>query len=227
MRPVREKVPSIDDGRPLPDPRSAQDDLVAVGGEMTVARLVEAYRAGIFPWTSGPVTWWSPDPRAILDLERIHIPRRLQEQIRKHSYKVTFDTAFDAVMESCASAPREDDTSWITQEFLDGYGELHRAGIAHSIELWRDDQLAAGIYGVAIGGLFAGESMFHRETNASKIALVLLQQQLRGWGFSLFDTQVVTPVTEMLGARTISRDQYLDRLQAALRVESAAKWSEK
>jgi leucyl/phenylalanyl-tRNA--protein transferase len=219
MRSVADAIPSIDDGRPLPDPRSAKDGLVAVGGRMSVERLLEAYRSGIFPWTSGPVTWWSPDPRAVLDLDRIHVPRRLAVQVREHPYRVTFDADFDGVMGACASAPREGDDSWITPEFLAAYGALHGAGFAHSMELWRDGRLAAGIYGIAVGGLFAGESMFHRETNASKIALVLLQRQLRAWGYTLFDTQVVTPVTEMLGAKLISRGEYLDRLELALRVQ--------
>jgi len=192
---------------------------------MSVERLISAYRAGIFPWTADPVTWWSPDPRAVLDLDEIHIPRRLQAEIRKHPYRVTFDTAFDAVIEACAAAPREDEQSWITQEFLDAYKALHRAGFAHSIELWRDDRIAAGIYGVAIGGLFAGESMFHREPHASKIALVLLQQRLHSWGFTLFDTQVLTPVTELLGARLIPREEYLDRLRTAMAVSTKADWS--
>ncbi len=219
MRPVA-NVPSIDDGRALPDARTGLDGMVAVAGVMTVERLVEAYRKGIFPWTSDPVTWWSPDPRAVLDLETIHVPRRLGVEIRRHPYRVTFDADFDAVIEACAAAPREEDSSWITAEFLDAYKALHRAGYAHSIELWRGDVLVAGIYGVAMGGLFAGESMFHRETNASKIALVLLQRQLREWGFVLFDTQVVTPVTEMLGARWISRAEYLERLGRALDVRT-------
>jgi leucyl/phenylalanyl-tRNA--protein transferase len=187
---------------------------------MSVERLVEAYRKGIFPWTAGPVTWWSPDPRAVLDLEAIHVPRRLGAEIRRHPYRVSFDEDFDGVIEACAVAPREEDSSWITAEFLDAYKALHRAGYAHSIELWRGEQLAAGIYGVAMGGLFAGESMFHRETNASKIALVLLQRRLRECGFTLFDTQVVTPVTEMLGARWISRAEYLERLREALEIRT-------
>ncbi|MEO5925657.1 MAG: leucyl/phenylalanyl-tRNA--protein transferase [Bryobacteraceae bacterium] len=224
MRPFDDDVPSLDDGRPLPDPRTAVDDLVAVDGEMSVTRLVEAYTHGIFPWTADPITWWSPDPRAIFDLAAIHVPRRLQAQVRKHPYRVTFDAAFEAVMEACATAPRDEDSSWISEEFLEAYTALHRAGIAHSIELWRGEELAAGIYGVAVGGLFAGESMFHRESNASKIALVLLQQQLAAWGFVLFDTQVVTPVTEMLGAKAIPREEYLQRLQQALLVKPLVRW---
>jgi len=225
MRPVTRGIPSIDDGRPFPDPRTAQDGLVAVGGEMSVERLLEAYRSGIFPWTSDPVTWWSPDPRAVLDLGTIHIPRRLQAEVRKHPYRVTFDSAFDVVIEACAAAPRDEDETWITEEFLDAYKSLHRAGFAHSIELWREGQIVAGIYGVAVGGLFAGESMFHRETNASKIALILLQQRLRDWGFTLFDTQVLTAVTEMLGARLIAREEYLERLRGALVVETSPSWT--
>jgi leucyl/phenylalanyl-tRNA--protein transferase len=224
MLAVPDGVPSIDDGRPFPDPRGAHDGLVAAGGQMSVERLLAAYRGGIFPWTAEPVTWWSPDPRAILDLDAIHIPKRLRAELRQHPYRVTFDTAFDAVIEACATAPREDDESWITRKFLAAYKALHRAGFAHSIELWREGQLAAGIYGVAISGLFAGESMFHREPNASKIALILLQQQLREWGFTLFDTQVLTPVTEMLGAHLIARGEYLERLQRAMLVHTNAGW---
>ncbi len=221
MRPAREYAISIDDGRALPDPQAAVEGLVAVGGEMTVDRLVEAYSKGIFPWTADPVTWWSPDPRAVLDLERVHVPRRLAATVRKHRYRVTFDSAFDEVIEACAAAPREDDTSWISGEFLRAYKALHEAGYAHSIELWNGPELAAGVYGVALGGFFAGESMFHRETNASKIALILLQRQLRDWGFTLFDTQVLTPVTESLGAHLISREEYLDRLRLALAVQAS------
>jgi len=209
---------SIDDGRALPDPRTTVEGLVAVGGEMTVDRLVEAYGKGIFPWTADPVTWWSPDPRAVLDLEHVHIPRRLAAMVRKPPYRVTFDSAFDQVIEACAAAPREDDTSWISAEFLEAYKALHKAGYAHSIELWNGSELAAGVYGVALGGLFAGESMFHRETNASKLALILLQKQLREWGFTLFDTQVLTPATESLGAHVISRAEYLRRLRVAVAV---------
>ena len=207
-------VPALGPGDPLPDPRTARNGLVATGGSLTVPRLLEAYRKGIFPWSANPVTWWSPDPRAILDLDAIHIPRRLRSAVARPPYRVSFDTAFAEVMRACAQ--REDHPSWITPEFLEAYTALHQAGHAHSIELWREDQLIAGVYGVALGGLFAGESMFHRARDASKIALVILQQRLRQWGFTLFDTQMVTPVTALLGAREIPRDQYLARLEQAL-----------
>jgi len=217
MRPATDAVPSLDDGRAMPDPRGARwDGLVAVGGSLTVDRLLEAYRHGVFPWTVDPVTWWSPDPRAIFDLEAIHIPRRLASAIRKHPYRVTFDAAYDSVVEACAEAPRWGDETWITPEFIEAYQAFHRAGYAHSIELWSEGELAAGLYGVAIGAFFAGESMFHRAPNASKIALILLQQHLKAQGFVLFDTQMLTPVTEMMGAKLISHDEYLQRLQYAL-----------
>jgi leucyl/phenylalanyl-tRNA---protein transferase len=216
--PMQPTVPTLEDGHPLPDPRTATDGLVAVGGRMTVERLQEAYRAGIFPWTANPVTWWSPDPRAIFDLQQIHIPHRLRSAVRNHPYRVSVGTAFEQVMEACAEADRGDDDNWISEEFIAGYTAMHRAGFAQSFELWREDDLVAGIYGVALQGLFAGESMFHAESGASKIALVLLQQCLHKAGYVLFDTQMVTEVTGMLGAFEIPREEYLERLSAAMRV---------
>jgi leucyl/phenylalanyl-tRNA--protein transferase len=213
------EVPSIDDGRPLPDARSAEDGLVAIGGTMTVERLLEAYSKGMFPWTANPVTWWSPDPRAVFDLASVHVPHRLRGALAKHPYRVAFDENFRQVIEACAEAPRDYDQSWISAEFIEAYTALHRAGHAHSFELWRGDALVAGIYGVALGRFFAGESMFHRETNASKIALILLQQRLRAQGYTLFDTQMLTPVTEMLGAQLIPREEYLERLRRAILAE--------
>jgi leucyl/phenylalanyl-tRNA--protein transferase len=215
-------VPLIDGGRPLPDVTEASPELLAVGGTMTVERLLEAYGKGIFPWSVNPVTWWSPDPRAVFDLKTVHIPRRLRTLLKSHPYRVSFDEAFEQVMRACADVPRAQEETWITPGFLAAYAELHRAGHAHSIELWRGDELVAGVYGVAIGGLFAGESMFHRETNASKLALILLQQRLIESGYVLFDTQMVTEVTEMLGAHEIPRKKYMERLQEALHV--SAKW---
>jgi leucyl/phenylalanyl-tRNA--protein transferase len=212
-------VPALGPGDPLPDPRTARQGLVATGGSLTLERLLEAYRKGIFPWSVNPVTWWSPDPRAIFDLDAIHIPRRLRSAVAHPPYRISFDTAFAEVMRACAQ--RQDEESWITAEFLEAYTALHRAGYAHSIELWRGDQLVAGVYGVALGGLFAGESMFHRARDASKVALLILEQRLKEWGFTLFDTQMLTPVTALLGAREIPREQYLARLERALAVETS------
>ena len=221
MRPTTNPVAILNGGAAFPDPRKARwDGLVAVGGELSLDRLIAAYSHGIFPWTVDPVTWWSPDPRAIFDLENIHVPRRLRSAVDKHPYRVTFDAAFDAVIEACSEAPRWGDETWITPEFIAAYQAFHRAGFAHSIELWHEGELVAGLYGVAIGGFFAGESMFHTRTNASKIALVLLQHHLRAQGFVLFDTQMFTPVTQIMGAQLIPRDKYLARLQQALTVKA-------
>ncbi|MBN9689548.1 MAG: leucyl/phenylalanyl-tRNA--protein transferase [Verrucomicrobia bacterium] len=201
----------------FPDPRkSRRDGLVAVGGDLSIPRLLLGYRSGVFPWTTGPVTWWSPDPRAIFDLGRIHVPRSLERTLRKGGFQVTWDQDFRAVIEACATAPRGDSPTWITPEFVEAYLELHRAGQAHSIEVWHGEELAGGLYGVAIGGFFAGESMFHRRSDASKVAVVEMGRRLQADGFVLFDTQMVTPVTRLLGAREIPRVDYLRKLEAAV-----------
>ena len=190
----------------FPDPRRADaDGLVAIGGDLSVPRLLLAYRRGIFPWTVDPITWWSPDPRAIFELDRFHIPRSLQRILRKKIFRITTDGAFRRVMEGCAApAPGRRDT-WITSEFIAAYTRLHEQGNAHSLECWQGNELAGGIYGVAIGGFFAGESMFHRASNASKIALYHLVQHLRARAFALFDIQMLTPITKQLGGSTIAR----------------------
>lgn len=197
----------------FPDPRRARGDgLVAVGGDLSVPRLLLGYRTGVFPWTVEPVTWWSPDPRAIFDLGRIHIPRSLDRTLRKGVFRVTFDADFGAVIRGCSEAERAGNPTWITPEFISAYEALHRAGFAHSVEVWSGDTLAGGLYGVAIGRFFAGESMFHRKSDASKVAVVSMAERLHRKGFGLFDTQMVTPVTESLGAVEIPREEYLDRL---------------
>jgi len=201
----------------FPDPRLAdRDGLVAVGGELSVQRLIEAYRAGVFPWSANPVSWWSPDPRAILELEALHIPRSLSRALRDGNFSVTLDRQFQRVIESCAEPAPGRFSTWISPEFIAAYTTLHRAGHAHSLEVWRGQTLVGGIYGVCQGGLFAGESMFHRVDNASKIALVHLVEHLRKRGFVLFDVQMLTPVTRQLGGVEIPRDLYLERLAQAL-----------
>ena len=201
----------------FPDPRRAgRDGLVAVGGDMSPGRLLAAYRAGIFPWTDDPVTWWSPDPRGIFELDQIHISRSLARVIRQGHFEVTVDRAFPAVMKGCAApAPGREET-WISPKFIAAYTRLHAEGHAHSVECWRDSALAGGIYGVTIGGLFAGESMFHREDNASKVALVHLARHLRKREFALFDIQMITPITGQMGAVAIPRADYLERLRVAV-----------
>ncbi|MDB4665184.1 leucyl/phenylalanyl-tRNA--protein transferase [Verrucomicrobia bacterium] len=203
----------------FPDPRHydqyLHDGLLAVGGDMSVARLQLAYRMGIFPWTDRPVTWWSPDPRGIFDLQRIRIGRSLTKILRRGVFTCTINKAFPQVIRACAEAPRPG--GWITDQFIRGYLKLHAAGCAHSVECWQGDALVGGVYGVGIQGLFAGESMFYRASNASKVALVFLMEHLRQRGYKLFDIQMLTPITESMGAFHVSRNAYLDRLDEALK----------
>ena len=201
----------------FPNPASASvDGFVALGGDLSTPRLLLAYRSGLFPWTVDPVTWWSPDPRAVLELDEFHVPRSLARTIRKGLFRMTMNCAFEEVINHCGSA--HSGGSWITPEFVAAYTALHRAGHAHSLECWQKDQLVGGIYGVAIGGFFAGESMFYRVSDASKVALYYLVAHLRQRGFVLLDIQMVTPITARLGAHTISRQEYLVRLQKAIRL---------
>lgn len=206
----------------FPDPaRARQDGLVAVGGDLSVATLLEGYRSGVFPWTTGPVTWWSPDPRGILEIDAVHVPRSLSRTIRSGRFEITFDRAFEAVIRACAAVPRREGRTWITPEFVNAYLALHQAGAAHSVESWRAGRLVGGVYGVAIGGCFSGESMFHLESDASKVALVSLAGRLRSHGFLLFDTQMVTAVTRSLGAVEIERSEFLRRLAVAVPAKCA------
>ena len=172
----------------FPDPALADaEGLVAVGGDLAPERLLAAYRAGIFPWSVNPITWWSPDLRGVMDLEQFHVSQSLARFLRKGAYEVTMDGAFREVMQACALPdPKRGDT-WIAPEFIAAYTRLHELGHAHSVECWQEGKLAGGIYGVAIGGLFAGESMFHRADNASKVVLCHLVEHLRTRGFVLFD----------------------------------------
>jgi leucyl/phenylalanyl-tRNA--protein transferase len=201
----------------FPDPRLADaEGLVAAGGDLSVERLLLAYRSGIFPWTIAPITWWSPDPRGIFELDGFHVSRSLARVLRKGTFRVTVNKAFRAIMEGCAAPGPGRWSTWISDEFLEAYTQLHERGHAHSVECWEGEELAGGIYGVAIGGFFAGESMFHRRPNASKVALHHLVTHLQEQGFLLFDIQMVTPITEQLGAVAIPRSRYLKRLGKAL-----------
>ena len=204
---------------PLPDPRFAlPDGLVAVGGGLSVDRLVEAYSKGLFPWSADPVTWWSPNPRAVFDLEQApRASRRLRQKLRQGRLRVTRNQAFRAVIAACAQPrPDQPESSWIGRKLIDAYDDFHRAGYAHSVEVWLESRLVGGIYGVAIGGAFAGESMFYRETDASKVALVSLADHLRDRGFVLFDAQVANPFTLQMGAEEIPREAFLLQLRGAL-----------
>ena len=204
----------------FPSPERADaEGLVAIGGDLSVPRLLLAYRSGIFPWTVDPITWWSPEPRGIFELDGFHVSRSLARVIRKGVFRVTRDTAFQRVMQGCAARAPGRRSTWITPEFIEAYTQLHEQGHAHSVECWQGPRLAGGIYGVAIGGLFAGESMFHRVNDASKVALHHLVRHLRGRGFALFDIQMVTPATQPLGAIEIPRREYLQRPSAAVKMK--------
>ncbi len=204
----------------FPDPRLADaEGLVTVGGDLSVERLLLAYRSGIFPWTVNPVSWWSPDPRGIFDLEQFHAGESLARVIRRGVFQVTRNRAFREVMQGCAAPDKGRRSTWISPEFIEAYTRLHELGHAHSVECWQEGALAGGIYGVTVGGLFAGESMFHRTSNASKVALFHLVKHLRERNFALFDVQMVTPITRQLGAVTIARADYLQRLAAAVELK--------
>jgi len=192
-----------------------QDDIVGVGGDLEPATLLDAYRRGIFPWpVEGlPLLWFCPRERAVLAFADLHVGRSLERARRRTPLRFTIDAAFDAVIRGCASTPRPDqDGTWITPDILTAYERLHRAGIAHSVEAWRDDTLVAGAYGVDADGAFAAESMFHRESDASKLALLHLIDHLRSRGLDWLDVQVMTPHLARLGARPIPRPTFLAKL---------------
>jgi len=201
----------------------ARDDgLVALGGTLNPDTLISAYRAGVFPWSSDPVlTWWSPDPRAIFDLEHWQPHRSASRSVRRAGWRFSVDRAFEGVMRACAEPGPDRPSSWITDDFVRSYSTLHARGLAHSVEVWEGETLVGGLYGVTIGGFFGGESMFHRRTDASKAAVGHLVERLRAGGFKLLDAQVPTPHLERLGAINIPRAEYLARLRVALAVKAS------
>jgi len=205
------------------------DGLLAAGGDLSTQRLIRAYKEGIFPWysTGEPILWWSPDPRFVLCPEQIKISRSLGKNIRNSSFEIRMDTAFEQVMSTCASQPRKDQPgTWITDEMRQAYFNMHRAGHAHCVECWNGDELVGGLYGIHTGQVFCGESMFSRQSNASKIALVHLCQFLQHHGFKLIDSQVYTEHMERLGAKMIPRSEYIDILQQPNEVSMPGNWSE-
>ncbi|MHB1354299.1 MAG: leucyl/phenylalanyl-tRNA--protein transferase [Thiobacillus sp.] len=188
--------------------------LLAIGGDLSQERLLDAYRHGIFPWFNPrePIQWWSPDPRMVLPPAEVHVTRSLAKRLRNAGFELRVDSAFIEVMRACG-APREGAWgTWISAPMIAAYGRLFEAGYAHSIETWRDGRLVGGLYGVAIGRMFYGESMFSREPDASKVALVRLARQLERWGFGLIDCQMETPHLARMGARTIPRAHFTARL---------------
>lgn len=208
------------------------DGLLAIGGDLTVERLVAAYQRGIFPWYSEgqPILWWSPDPRMVLTPSEVKISRSLAKTIRKNKFTITFDQAFEKVIRAC-SRPRLEkgqvqNETWILDEMIEAYTVLHHQGYAHSVECWHNEQLVGGLYGIAIGKVFFGESMFSRESDASKAAFVYLNKQLEQWGFKLVDCQVYTSHLESLGAKMIPRKEFITLLnQYAIDQGKHTKWS--
>ena len=201
-----------DAGTALRDP----DGLLAVGGDLSPDRLLYAYRHGIFPWYHGdqPILWWSPDPRAVLLPEEFHVSTSLRKRLRHRGFRLSFDTVFNEVVAACAT-PRPNQPeggTWITPEMRTAYARLQQLGYAHSVEIWMDGELAGGLYGIAIGAVFFGESMFSRRRDTSKIALACLSRHLQDWGFALLDCQVQSEHLARLGARTVPRQQFLDLL---------------
>jgi len=206
--------------RALKDPNG----LLAAGGDLSVERLLAAYRRGIFPWYSGaePILWWSPDPRMVLRCDELKVSRSLAKSVRNKGYEVRIDTAFDQVLAGCAD---RDEGTWLGRAMRKAYAALHRAGHAHSFETWRRAELVGGLYGVALGRMFFGESMFSRATDASKVALVALVEELRARSFPLIDCQMHTPLLASLGAREIPRRAFLRALAPLVNYEQPAeKW---
>jgi leucyl/phenylalanyl-tRNA--protein transferase len=214
----------------FPSPHLAsKEGLLAVGGDLTRARLLLAYRLGIFPWYSDgePILWWSPDPRLVLYPDELKISRSLKKVIKKNVFTLTFDRAFERVINECARVPRENQRStWIVSEMVEAYCNLHNSGFAHSVEAWAGDRLAGGLYGVSLGRCFFGESMFTLVSNASKVAFVALVQHLQSLDFALIDCQITTGHLIRFGAREISRTRYLEELEECLRAPTLrGKWT--
>jgi leucyl/phenylalanyl-tRNA--protein transferase len=204
----------------FPPPDLAEDGLLAVGGDLSPQRLLAAYSQGIFPWYEEglPILWHSPDPRMVLRAEELHVPRSLAKTMRRGPYRVSLDSAFRDVVEACAATERPgQDGTWITREMIDAYEVLHGLGFAHSVEAWRGRQLVGGLYGVSLGGVFFGESMFSRAADASKIAFVTLVRDMADRGIGLIDCQVHTEHLARFGAREWPRERFLEALAEALR----------
>jgi leucyl/phenylalanyl-tRNA--protein transferase len=203
----------------FPDPRDAPyGDIIAVGGNLHTSNLVRAYARGIFPWPieGWPLTWFSPQERAMIEFKDLKVPRSLAKVRRRAPFRITIDKAFPAVINACARVKRaEEQGTWITPQVLRAYCELHELGHAHSVEAWEGERLVGGLYGVDAGGAFAGESMFYLRPNASKLALLHLIEHLNARGLDWLDIQVMTPHMEALGACTITREEFLDKLAAA------------
>jgi leucyl/phenylalanyl-tRNA--protein transferase len=215
----------------FPDPELADEGLLAIGGDLGVERLLLAYRSGIFPWygEGDPLLWWSPPERALLRPGHLHLAARTRRSLRNRPFEVRMDTAFEAVIRHCSKVPRPgQEGTWITAEMRAAYVALHQAGHAHSVEAWRDGELRGGLYGVALGGAFFGESMFSLEPEASRAALATLDERLAAWGFTMLDGQLPHEGLAGYGFQVVRRSQFLAELAGALRAEGRpGSWSER
>lgn len=205
---------------PLKNALAEPNGLLAVGGDLSVKRLQAAYQAGIFPWYSDgdPIMWWSPDPRGIILIEKLRINKTLRKVLKQKNFTVTLNQAFDRVINYCADAPFRKEETWIVDEMLYAYQNLHKNGIAHSIEVWMDGELSGGLYGVAINGYFSGESMFYNKSNGSKIALVYLSVLLKSHNIPLIDCQMLNPFLENMGCLEVPRSQFIAIQEKALSI---------
>ena len=223
-------IPWLENKTPFPPVERAlthPNGLLAAGADLSPARLLDAYRHGVFPWYSDgePILWWSPDPRMVLFTDELKVSRSLAKSVRNKGFEVRFDTAFGAVVQACAEPRNGQAGTWITDEMRAAYLRLHRLGHAHSAETWREGILLGGLYGVSIGRMFFGESMFARTTDASKVALVALVQELRGRGGSMIDCQMDTRHLASLGARPIQRAEFLRKVEALVNYDvPPGKW---
>lgn len=213
----------------FPDPSRALTDpngLLAFGGDLSPQRLIAAYARGIFPWYSegDPLLWWSPDPRCVFATAEVHVSRSLAKSLHKSEWRWSMDRAFEDVMRACAAPRAGQDGTWITDDMITAYANLHALGHAHSLEVWDGDRLVGGLYGVCTGRMFSAESMFSLRSNASKIALIALAQTLRSRGFPWIDAQVTNPHLLRMGARTLPRSQYLDELARLVRQPAPRDW---
>ncbi|TRX76507.1 leucyl/phenylalanyl-tRNA--protein transferase [Pseudomonas mangiferae] len=200
--------------------------LLAAGGDLSAERLYRAYRHGCFPWfdEGQPVLWWSPDPRTVLFPDELHVSRSLAKVLRQERYRVTFDHCFEAVIGACAAPRAYASGTWITPPMQAAYIDLHHRGLAHSVEVWQGDELVGGLYGLAIGQLYFGESMFSRADDASKVGFVTLVERLKTWGFVLIDCQMPTRHLQSLGARSIPREEFASYLARHLDASTTADW---
>ena len=192
--------------------------LLAFGGDLSVKRLVNAYKHGIFPWFNegDPIMWWSPNPRAIIPVTDLKINRTLRKTLNKGCFSVTLNYAFEQVLDLCADAPFRKEGTWITEPMIAAYTQLHRQGFAHSIEVWSDNNLVGGLYGIAINGFFSGESMFYKQSNASKVALLALTNILKDIGVTFIDCQIMNPFLQDMGAIEIPRKAFVELKQTAI-----------